>query len=61
MTKDERYDFLINNEIYTEDFLSGAIAIGSYNTDTLNSVLYYSTGYRDFDQYIECELTEENA
>lgn len=59
MNANEMYDFLRANEICTPDFLSGALAIGGFNTETLECVLYYHTGYRNFGQYIECEYLGE--
>lgn len=55
----EMYDFLLDNDICNESFLNGAIMMGGFCEDTLKCVLYYHTGYRDFEQYIECELGEE--
>lgn len=52
MTKEVMYDFLLEN-VCSADFLSGAIAIGGYNSDTLEYVLFYHTGYRNFFQYQE--------
>lgn len=52
MTKEAMYDYLVEC-VCSEDFVSGAIAIGGYNTDTLQYVLYYHTGYSDFESYME--------
>ncbi len=49
----ELYDFLVDNLIATEDELSLITSINGYSVDTLNDVLYYRTGYRDYEQYLE--------
>lgn len=50
------WDFLLDVEIATEKELQLVTAINGYNVETLEAVLYARTGYRDFDQYAECEL-----
>lgn len=55
---DRYYDFLEEIGV-DEQFINGAIAVGGYNEETLNRVLEYTTGYHSMEQYIECELEEE--
>lgn len=60
MTLDERYAFLID-VIGCEDCEVGvAIHFGGYNEETLDSLLYYKTGYNSIEQYIECKMGEED-
>ncbi len=59
MTLDERYDFLINVIGCEECEVGVAIHFGGYNEDALNELLYYKTGYHSIEQYIECEMEEE--
>ncbi len=44
------YDFILVNELCTEDELSMAVDVGGYNTETLNYVIYRQTGYHDIEQ-----------
>lgn len=51
MKLNEMYDFL--NEIIglNEETLDLAFGIKGYTEDTAKDILYYITGYRDFEQY----------
>ena len=51
----EYYDFLYLNHIATEDEIQLVTGIYGWNVETLNDILYYKTGYRDKEQYEECE------
>jgi hypothetical protein len=53
----ELWWWLIDMEIATMDELKLITGIIGYNTDTLNKVLYYRTGYRDREQ-MESEQQE---
>ena len=53
MELEEYYNYLIDMEIVSEDALKLVTYINGYNEDTLNSVLYCQTGYRDLEQYLE--------
>lgn len=53
MTTDQKYDYLINNNICTEDEILLVTGIAGYNDETLKDILYYRTGYRDFEEYDE--------
>ena len=55
----EEYDnYLINNVGVNEEVISCITSINGYNEDTLDSILYYYTGYRDLKQYTEYEDKE---
>ena len=58
-TIDKEMTFLTEYAGATEDFLSGAIAIGGYNEETMNGACYYLTGYQTIDNYCK-EIIEEN-
>jgi DNA uptake protein ComE-like DNA-binding protein len=47
---------LIDLNIATENELNLITGVNGYSIDTLNSVIYYKTGYRDLEQYEEAEL-----
>lgn len=58
MSLEEYYDYLINNVGVNEEVINCITSIDGYNEDTLDNVLYYYTGYRDLEQYLECEDME---
>lgn len=47
---DNFWDYLIDNGIASEDTLRVITSINGYNIDTLNDVLYATTGYRSLEQ-----------
>lgn len=53
MTTDQKYDYLINNNICTEDEILLVTDIVGYDDETLEDILYCRTGYRDFEEYDE--------
>lgn len=48
---DAEKNFLIEQEIATEDEISLVTEINGYSIDTLNDILYARTGYQDLDAY----------
>ena len=51
-------NYLIENVGVNEEVINCITSINGYNEDTLNSILYYYTGYRDLEQYTEYEDRE---
>ena len=51
-------EYLINNLGISEEVINCITSINGYNKNTFNNVLYYYTGYRDIEQYLECEDKE---
>ena len=51
------YDYMVECDIATAEELNLAkqLVDGTWE-EVLNAVLYARTGYRTFDQYIECEM-----
>lgn len=51
------YDYMVESGIATAEELNLAkqLVSGTWE-EVLNAVLYARTGYRTFDQYIECEM-----
>lgn len=41
----------LKEEVCSEEFIDGAVCIGGYNKDTMEDILYYHTGYSDFDDW----------
>ena len=58
MSLEEYYDYLIENLGVNEETMECITGINGYNEDTLDDVLYYFTGYRDLEQYLEYEDRE---
>lgn len=55
MSIEQAWDFLIENNIASEETLKVVTNINGYNLQTLEDVLYSETGYRSFEQYKESE------
>lgn len=49
------WDYLIENQIATKKELELVTYINGYNLNSLNDVLEVRTGYKDLEQYLECE------
>lgn len=62
MTTNEmiKYDMMVEYGIATVDELNLArnLMTGNWN-EVLDAVCYVRTGYRTFEQYLECEMEEE--
>ena len=52
---DITYDYLVDNNIASEETIKAIIGINGYNMQTLNDILYYFTGYNDIGQLEEEE------
>ena len=48
--QDKLYDYLTELQIATEDEISLVCSINGTNLDSLESILYSRTGYRDLEQ-----------
>ena len=58
MSLEEYYDYLIENLGINEETIKCVTGINGYNEETLDDILYYFTGYRDLEQYLEYEDRE---
>lgn len=58
MELERYYDYLIEYELVSEDTLNIITSINGYNEKTLDDVLYCVSGYRDIEQYLEYEDSE---
>ena len=50
MNTDAMMDYLVENEICTQDELCLVTSIKGANEDTMKSILYVKTGYCNFEQ-----------
>ena len=55
MSLEDYSNYLIDNLGVNEEVINCITSINGYNEDTFNSILYYYTGYRYLEQYLECE------
>ena len=53
MNIDNYYDYLVEYEIVNVDTLDTITGIYGMDESVLDDVLYYKTGYRDIEQYLE--------
>ena len=58
MSLEEYENYLIENLGVNEETIKCVIGINGYNEETLDSILYYFTGYRDLEQFLEYEDKE---
>ena len=50
MTLEQQWDYLIEYNYVSEDTLKVITSINGYNQETINDVIYATTGYRDIEQ-----------
>lgn len=53
MTWETMFDLLLEFGVVSEEALGLACALCGRNTDTMESVLYYYTGWRSFEGWLE--------
>ena len=53
--EDAIYDFIVENGFASEETLQIIAKMNGYSVETLNRVIYVTTGYHSMQQYIECE------
>lgn len=59
-TKEQAWDYIIENEIASEETLNVVTSINGFSLETLEDVLYSTTGYRSFSQLDDVEDEEED-
>ena len=60
-TVNEMYDILRNSCGVSEEFISGAIAIGGFTKETMDSVAYYKSGYQTVEDWLDTIVEEEEG
>ena len=58
-TVNEMYDILRNSCGVSEEFISGAIAIGGFTKETMDNVAYYKSGYQTVEDWLDVIVEEE--
>lgn len=59
MTYEEKYNFLTENGLATDDEISLVVKINGYTEEQLDNILFVRTGYTSFENYIYYECDEE--
>ena len=57
-TVEDLYNALVEICEVSEEFISGAIAVGGFTKETMNSVAYYKSGYQTVDDWVD-DITNE--
>ena len=60
-TVDEMYDILKDYCGVSEEFISGAIAIGGFTKETMDKVAYYKSGYQTVEDWLNAIVEEEEG
>lgn len=60
-TVNEMYDILRNSCGVSEEFISGAIAIGGFTKETMDNVAYYKAGYQTVEDWFNDIADEEEV
>lgn len=55
MELDEIIDYIIENDIATQEEVNLVTGINGYSEETVNDIIFYRTGYQDIEQYLESE------
>lgn len=58
MDLNEIKEYLVNNDIATEEEITLVTQINGWNEESLNDIIYARTGYHDMEQYTESEDRE---
>ena len=58
ITTEDLYNALVEICGVSEEFISGAIAIGGFTKETMNSVAYYKSGYQTVEDWVY-NITDE--
>ncbi len=55
MDLDEIIDYIIENDIATQEEVNLVTGINGHSEETVNDIIFYRTGYQDIEQYLESE------
>ena len=58
-TAEEMYDILKNRCGVSEEFISGAIAVGGFTRETMHDIAYYKSGYQTVEDWVDAIKEEE--
>ncbi len=61
LTVEEMYDFLKDCCGVSEEFISGAVAVGGFTKETMDSVAYYKSGYQTVEDWLDAIVEEEEG
>lgn len=58
ITAEDLYNALIEICGVSEEFVSGAVAVGGFTKETMNNVAYYKSGYQTVESWVD-DITDE--
>ena len=58
-TVNEMYDILKDCCGVSEEFISGAVAVGGFTRETMDNVAYYKSGYQTVEDWFDDIIEEE--
>ena len=58
ITAEDLYNALVEICGVSEEFISGAVAVGGFTKETMNSVAYYKSGYQTVEDWVN-DITDE--
>ena len=58
-TVNEMYDILRDYCGVSEEFISGAVAVGGFTKETMDNVAYYKSGYQTVEDWVDAIEEEE--
>lgn len=58
ITTEDLYNALIEICGVSEEFISGAVAVGGFTKKTMNSVAYYKSGYQTVEDWVD-DITDK--
>ena len=61
LTVDEMYDILKDYCGVSEEFISGAVAVGGFTKETMDSVAYYKSGCQTVEDWLDAIVEEEEG
>ena len=59
ITVEDLYNALVEICGVSEEFISGAIAVGGFTKETMDNVAYYKSGYQTVEDWIDAIEEEE--
>ena len=58
ITVEDLYNALVEICGVSEEFINGAVAVGGFTKETMNTVAYYKSGYQTVDNWVN-DITDE--
>ena len=59
ITVEDLYNALVEICGVSEEFISGAVAVGGFTKETMNDIAYYKSGYQTVEDWLDAINEEE--